>query len=102
MIFYGRGYQQIVVALVLILFLTKGVTNLSVLSLVLALIVLRDAMGVRRTAGEEGKTINKIIRSIKLKIPEKQYALGHTPSEVLVGTILGIISSLFVYFFISL
>ncbi|MBD3249251.1 hypothetical protein GF336_04365 [Candidatus Woesearchaeota archaeon] len=95
------SHSSVVVSLVLILFLTEGITDLSVLSLVLALIVIRDAMGVRRTAGEEGKTINRIIRSVKLKIPERQYALGHTPLEVLVGAIIGIISSLFVYFFIS-
>lgn len=73
------------------------------LSLVLAGIVMYDAMGVRRAAGEQAKVINKVIINPLKKdsdnIDEKSFEniaiktlkefLGHTPSEVLGGAILG-------------
>ena len=81
------------------------------LSLVLAGIVMYDAMGVRRAAGEHAKVINKVIiypmknkdnnkENIE-KINENSFEtiamktlkelLGHTPLEVFSGAILGII-----------
>jgi acid phosphatase family membrane protein YuiD len=59
------------------------------LAVVLAVVVIRDALGVRRTAGEEGKTINIIIRLAHFKTPPVHYSLGHTPSEVAVGVVIG-------------
>lgn len=91
------SHSAAVSALAVIIGLTEGMGSLFVLSLVLAVVVIRDAMGVRRTAGEEGKIINRIIKAAKLKIPEKTYALGHTPSEVLVGMMIGISAAVLVY-----
>lgn len=81
------------------------------LSLVLAGIVMYDAMGVRRAAGEQAKVINKMMIDFDsvwnaLLHPKEQSNqdgeendvvkelkefLGHTPIEVLGGAILGII-----------
>lgn len=74
------------------------------ISVVLAGIVMYDAMGVRRAAGEQAKVINKIIidpikkdmNNAKDNIFENitvktlKELLGHTPLEVLGGAILGI------------
>jgi len=68
--------------------------------LVIALIVLRDALGVRRTAGEEGKMINKLLKKVHLKLPKLHYSLGHTPLQVVVGVGIGIVSALISYNFI--
>jgi acid phosphatase family membrane protein YuiD len=76
--------------------IVNGVGDLLVITLILAIIVIRDAMGVRRTVGEEGKVINKIIKASKLKIPEFHYSLGHKPIEVIVGAIIGIITAIIV------
>lgn len=83
------------------------------LSLTLAAIVMYDAMGVRRAAGEQAKVINKLVFGFQfLDIfqaeeedegkrigPEqeklKEY-LGHTPFEVLGGALLGILIAMIV------
>lgn len=76
------------------------------LMFVLAMIVMYDAMGVRRSAGLHAREINRINRifavkgiknseetekqSEKKKKELKEY-LGHTPLEVLGGALLGIL-----------
>ena len=64
------------------------------LALVLAVVVIRDALGVRRTAGEEGKTINSIIRLVHVKTAPVHYSLGHTPTEVAIGIVIGALAAL--------
>ena len=63
-------------------------------SLILAIIVMYDATGVRRAAGEHARVLNQILFSDPEKMTPSQKALkellGHTPLEVLGGAILGI------------
>lgn len=62
---------------------------------VLSFIVMYDAMGVRRSAGEQAQTLNQIIRHL---IDQNQSPIdttvreifGHTPFQVVVGAIIGI------------
>lgn len=74
-------------------------TPLFAISLFFAIIVMHDAAGIRRSAGQQASVINQLretlssvfdkpISEVKLK-----ELLGHTPIEVLVGAILGIIVS---------
>ena len=78
------------------------------LAMALACIVMYDAMGVRRAAGEHAKVLNKLVFGFQLFSEEsendeddqlaeelrekalKEY-LGHTPLEVLGGMLLGIL-----------
>lgn len=66
----------------------------------LAVIVMYDAMGVRRAAGEQAKAINKIMQGMQKngenKVDEKRLKelLGHTPLEVLGGVLVGIAVSM--------
>ena len=67
------------------------------IAFVLAIIVMYDAMNVRRETGEHAKVLNKL--ELILKSPmsnERKFKeiLGHTPVEVFVGSILGIIIAL--------
>ena len=68
------------------------------LSLVMACIVMYDATGVRRAAGEHAKVLNQILFSDGESMTPSQKALkeflGHTPLEVLAGAILGVILGL--------
>ncbi len=60
---------------------------------VFAIIVMYDAMNVRREAGEHAKWINLITTTLQPDIPiEKKFKeyLGHTPLQVLMGAFLGI------------
>ena len=65
------------------------------LSMIFALIVMYDAAGIRRAAGNQATVLNKIIHTpglIGINAPEKlKEALGHTPNQVFVGAIIGII-----------
>lgn len=62
---------------------------------ILAIVVMYDAAGVRRAAGKQAKLLNKIVQTPglnALQVQEKLVeVLGHTPLEVFVGAILGIV-----------
>ena len=69
------------------------------IALVLACIVMYDATGVRRQAGEHAKQLNKINRdndddNDNFEDELLKEKLGHTPLEVLGGSLLGIIVSI--------
>ena len=70
------------------------------LSVIMSLVVMYDAAGVRRAAGKQAKILNKIVNTPGLAIEtvqEKlQEVLGHTPVEVFVGALLGVIIGLLV------
>lgn len=78
---------------------TNGFNSTSfAISLVFALIVMSDAAGVRRAAGEQAKVLNEIIYMIehkrKLTGEKLKEFLGHTPLQVFFGCLLGIIVAL--------
>ncbi|MDO5556782.1 MAG: divergent PAP2 family protein [Clostridia bacterium] len=67
-------------------------------SLVFSLIVMYDAAGVRRAAGKQAKLLNTIIQTpglTGLQISERLVeVLGHTPVEVIVGAVIGVLVGL--------
>lgn len=67
-------------------------------SLVFAFVVMYDACGVRRAAGKQAKVLNEIVNTPGLtngQVQEKlQEALGHTPIQVFVGALIGLIAGL--------
>lgn len=71
------------------------------LSLVLATVVMYDAMGVRQAAGQHAREINEIKKQLgdddSDNLPEK---LGHRPTEVMSGAVLGIVIAWIVCSFI--
>jgi acid phosphatase family membrane protein YuiD len=70
-------------------------------SLYFSLIVMYDAAGLRRSAGRQASLLNRILNEhIQLPgAPHQQLRelLGHTPFEVLVGAIIGILFSIAIY-----
>lgn len=58
-------------------------------------IVLYDAIHVRYAVGEQGKALNKLLEEARK--PELPVVEGHTMAQVVVGTILGIIIGLLVF-----
>ena len=70
------------------------------IAVILATVVMYDAAGVRRAAGKQAKLLNKIVQTPGLKIGQVQEklveVLGHTPLEVIVGAILGIVIGMLV------
>ena len=69
------------------------------ISFIFAYIVMHDAAGVRRAAGEQAKTLNSLVNSLfehkPLYLNKKlKELIGHTPLEVVVGGLLGVLISL--------
>ena len=67
------------------------------ISFVLSLIVMYDAMGVRREAGKHSKILNSLIEDLLDYKPEYfqknlKELIGHTPFQVLCGAVLGVIT----------
>jgi len=86
--------------------LIKGFSSIEfAIALGFALIVMYDAAGVRRAAGKQAACLNKIIMDIyKQELKEAggklKELLGHTPLQVFVGAIFGIVYSYYVHLFL--
>jgi len=61
------------------------------LAVLFALIVMYDAMKVRRSSGEQGEAIKSLIKTSSSDIKEPRVSKGHTPVEVFFGLVFGII-----------
>jgi hypothetical protein len=73
-------------------------TTMFGVTLYFSLIVMYDAAGLRQAAGRQAVILNRLIDE-HFEHPEKNThrlmeLLGHTPLEVLVGAILGVVSAL--------
>ena len=69
------------------------------ISFMFAFIVMYDASGVRRAAGEQAKILNQLIDNFSENKPvymkkNLKEIIGHTPLEVIVGALLGILIAL--------
>ena len=93
------SHSAVVVSLTTMIGRSQGVTSpIFAISLIFAMVVMYDAAGVRREAGKQAHLLNEIINTpglsnveVKEKLVE---ALGHTPVQVLVGAIIGLIVGL--------
>lgn len=74
------------------------------ITFILAIIVIYDALNVRRQAGEHAKAINIMVDRLDnendddadLGIKELKESLGHKPMEVLAGALLGILTAMLI------
>lgn len=69
-------------------------SNLFAVSFFMSLIVMRDAMGVRRSSGLQARSLNSLGHNLENRLgfefhPVKEIQ-GHTPLEVVIGALLGI------------
>ncbi len=101
--FIGSGgmpsaHSAFVVSLSVSVGITEGFGSaVFAVSMVLALIVMYDATGIRRAAGEQAKLLNQIVEKWGRKeFPdiELKELLGHTPYQVFMGALLGILVAL--------
>ena len=95
------SHTGVVTSLATMIGKAEGVNSpIFALSVIFAFIVMYDATGVRRAAGKQAKLLNKLIETpglTNLQVQEKLVeVLGHTPKQVIVGAIVGIIIGLFV------
>jgi acid phosphatase family membrane protein YuiD len=89
------SHSSMVAAMAASVAFNEGIdSHLFVITLMLALIIIRDSLGVRRSSGIQARVLNSLGRHVseKLKIdyhPVKEVN-GHSPLEVAVGVLLGI------------
>lgn len=103
-LFTGAGmpssHTATVVSLTLAVFLTEGLSTLFIITLVLSAIVVRDVLGDKIFAKQQEDKINQFFKEfVKEQVIQWKHLIGHTISEVLAGVALGIIVTLFVFFF---
>jgi len=76
-------------------------TPLFAMSAVLALVVMHDAQGIRRAAGQQAEAINFLFSKLEsqgIKLDQKlKELLGHRPIEVMAGGILGLIVAIIAF-----
>ena len=87
------SHSGVVSALVTAVYLDQGITNLFAISLIFALVVMRDSFGSRFLIGEHAKVIN---RFAKTRLKE---VTGHRFKEVVVGSIIGVIIAIVIFSF---
>lgn len=98
------GHTAVVVALTTAIALSDGLySSLFAVSFVFATIVIVDAIGLRNYLGQHGKTLNILVKDLKEdafldnSYPQLLERIGHTPLQVLVGGIIGVVVSLGAY-----
>jgi len=73
-------------------------SSIFALAVVMLIIVIRDATGVRLSSGKQAKAINAILENqykiYKIDYEKVKEVKGHTPLETFVGIIVGILVSL--------
>lgn len=90
------SHSALVTSLAVSLGFRNGFTSdVFLLAAAFAMVVIRDAIGVRRSSGLQAKTLNEIGDKLKTKGLLDEYRKlkevnGHKPSEVIMGCFLGI------------
>ncbi len=95
------SHSAVVVGLATLIGKSEGVGSpIFAVSFILAFVVMYDACGVRRAAGKQAVLLNKLIETPGLtgmQVSEKLVeVLGHTPVEVFVGALIGLVVGLIV------
>ncbi len=90
------SHSAIVMAITVLLGRDVGFdSSIFAMSLIFSCVVMYDAAGVRRAAGKQARILNKIVETPGLtgiEVQEKLVeVLGHSPTQVFVGAIIGII-----------
>jgi acid phosphatase family membrane protein YuiD len=101
------GHSALVVSLATIIGLKEGwFSPLFAISFILAIIVIRDAVGLRRYLGQHGKILNVLVKDLKeepntpldSRYPHLLEKIGHTPAQALAGSLIGFFTSLVGHF----
>lgn len=93
------SHSAVVVSMATMIGRNSGInSSLFALSAIFAFVVMYDACGVRREAGKQAHILNEIVNTpglSQVEVNEKLVELvGHTPKQVIVGTLIGLIVGL--------
>ena len=92
------SHSAMVSALATAVVLTAGPDSAAfAVSVILAVVVMYDAAGVRWAVSQQASILNRIVRELRLRRPRGEVErdlrelIGHTPFQVIVGSALGIL-----------
>ena len=93
------SHSAVVTGLATLIGKYEGVeTSIFALAVIVAFVVMYDECGVRRAAGKQAALLNKLIETPGLtgmQVSEKLVeVLGHTPVQVFVGALIGVVVGL--------
>lgn len=93
------SHSAVVTSLATMIGMNQGFdSQMFALATIFAFVVMYDAAGIRRAAGKQAHILNMIVNTPGLsgvEVTEKlQEVLGHTPTQVIVGAIIGVIVGL--------
>jgi uncharacterized protein len=90
------SHAALMISLLTVIGFTDGTSSaLFAVVLVLSLIVIYDAVNVRRAVGEQGPILLELAKKAGMK-PTFHLAMGHRITEVTVGTLLGFVVAVLV------
>lgn len=81
--------------------ITEGIKSaIFALWFVLAVIVVRDALGVRQEVSRHSKAIDNLAKKTNTEIPKMDFRVGHKPLEVAAGFLFGLSVTLILKYWI--
>jgi len=92
------AHTALVCALATAVAMIQGFNSVTfAIAVILAMVVMYDAAGVRQAVGRQARIINRIVKELREKRPKGEVErdlrefIGHTQFQVIAGAILGII-----------
>ena len=92
------AHTALVCALATAVAMIQGVNSVAfAIAVILAMVVMYDAAGVRQAVGRQAKIINRIVKELREKRPRDEVErdlrefIGHTQFQVIAGAISGIL-----------
>lgn len=102
------SHAALTISLTTIIGLGQGITSpLFAITLLLTILTLRDAMGIRQYIGKQGQVLNELVedlnedRYLDDQYPQLIEKVGHTPKQILVGAIIGFIVAIVSFSLVS-
>jgi len=92
------SHTALVCALATATAISQGLNSVAfAITAILAMVVMYDAAGVRRSVSKQSIILNRIVKEFRIRRPKGELEhdlrefIGHTPFQVIVGAILGIL-----------
>jgi len=98
------GHTALITATVTIIGLVQGFSSPAfAFSFVIAMVIINDAVRLRNYLGQHGEILNVLVKDLKddnvldEKYPRLLENIGHTPKQVLVGSLIGVFTGILMY-----